>query len=242
MHYLIDGHNLIAQMPNIDLDDPHDEAKLVLRLRSWAAAGRNRKVTVIFDGGLPGGRERFLSRGQVKVEFASTGRTADGLLIGRLTRVKNPTAWTLVSGDLEVIAAAAARRVPYITSSAFAIQLSADQAPPAEEKSEDNAETAENPVVTSDDVALWLELFGPEPEPGTLKESVARSKAELANSRGLGGQEDDPGADKPSAEPKQSKRSTSEASPAAFKSGERTVEDDELEEWLALFNRPKGKQ
>ncbi len=34
MHYLIDGHNLIAQISDISLDDPDDEAKLVLRLEA----------------------------------------------------------------------------------------------------------------------------------------------------------------------------------------------------------------
>jgi len=33
MPYLIDGHNLIAQMPGFSLSDPDDEARLVLRLR-----------------------------------------------------------------------------------------------------------------------------------------------------------------------------------------------------------------
>ena len=33
MLYLIDGHNLIGQMPGLSLDDPHDEAKLVERLK-----------------------------------------------------------------------------------------------------------------------------------------------------------------------------------------------------------------
>ena len=42
MHYLIDGHNLIAHLADIDLEDPNDEVKLVLMMRGWAAAGRKR--------------------------------------------------------------------------------------------------------------------------------------------------------------------------------------------------------
>ena len=52
MHYLIDGHNLIGALPDISLEDPDDEVKLILVLRSWAVARRRREVTVIFDGGL----------------------------------------------------------------------------------------------------------------------------------------------------------------------------------------------
>ena len=77
MHYLIDGHNLIATMPGIDLSDPDDEAQLVLRLRTWTAASRKRRVTVYFDGGLPGGPAHDLSGARLKVIFASTGRSAD---------------------------------------------------------------------------------------------------------------------------------------------------------------------
>ena len=98
MHYLIDGHNLIAKMPDISLDDPDDEVKLVLRLRQWTAGRRKRRVTVIFDGGLPGGAERHLSSRPVKVIFASAGQSADALLINRIQDAKNPAEFTLIYG------------------------------------------------------------------------------------------------------------------------------------------------
>ena len=50
MPHLIDGHNVIAALPDIDLEDEHDEAKLVLKLRAWTGR-RHRKAIVIFDGG-----------------------------------------------------------------------------------------------------------------------------------------------------------------------------------------------
>lgn len=68
MPVLIDGHNLIAHMPNLRPDDPDDEVKLVLRLRACNAHTR-KKVTVVFDHGLPGGRSRELT-GLVRVIFA----------------------------------------------------------------------------------------------------------------------------------------------------------------------------
>src|SRR5262245_8805655 len=36
MHLLVDGHNLIGQMPGLSLADPDDEAQLVLLLRGYA--------------------------------------------------------------------------------------------------------------------------------------------------------------------------------------------------------------
>ena len=41
MPFLIDGHNVIAVLSDIDLADPDDEAKLVVKLRAWS--GRERR-------------------------------------------------------------------------------------------------------------------------------------------------------------------------------------------------------
>jgi len=84
MHYLIDGHNLIARVPGLSLADPDDEAKLVQLLKRWAAADTRRKVTVIFDKGLPGGEAKHLSGGGVRALFAPDNRSADALLIRRI--------------------------------------------------------------------------------------------------------------------------------------------------------------
>src|SRR5262245_17638894 len=83
MPYLIDGHNLIARLPDINLADPHDEAELVLRLRSFAARSKKQCV-VIFDQGLPGGQSS-LSTHSVKVIFATAFQTtADRIIQERI--------------------------------------------------------------------------------------------------------------------------------------------------------------
>ena len=40
MFYLIDGHNLIGQLADIDLDDPNDESLLVQKLNGWTSRTR----------------------------------------------------------------------------------------------------------------------------------------------------------------------------------------------------------
>ena len=154
MHYLIDGHNLIAAMPGISLEDPEDEAKLVLMLRSWTAAGSRRRATIFFDGGLPGGPDRELSTGVVKVIFASAGRTADNLLISRINEARNPAEHTLVSSDRAVTSVAVARRMPHLTSQEFARRLQETRettgAPPE----------SDDPEVNEEELADWLRLFG----------------------------------------------------------------------------------
>lgn len=156
MQYLIDGHNLIGRMPDIDLGDPDDEVKLVLRLRSWSAAGRKRKITVIFDRGLPGGKDKGLSSGQVKVIFAPAGRSADSLLINRIRSIKNPAEYTLVSSDQKIIRAAEARRMLVWHSEEFVGRMNEKG-----ERDQDhaNAETTDNPQMSVDDVQMWLNLF-----------------------------------------------------------------------------------
>ena len=156
MQYLIDGHNLIGQMTDINLDDPDDEVKLILRLRSWSARGRKRKVTVIFDRGLPGGEDKGLSSGQVKVIFSPSGRSADSLLISRIHNIKNPAEYTLVSSDQRIIRTAEARRMQVLRSETFAVRMSQER-----EQSEGGAaaESVDDPQMSVDDVEMWLTMF-----------------------------------------------------------------------------------
>ena len=80
MPLLIDGHNLIGAMPDIDLTQSDDEHQLVLRLRTYCADGR-RQVTVVFDSG-PGPVPLWnLSGAGVTVRFAPLGVEADQVIV-----------------------------------------------------------------------------------------------------------------------------------------------------------------
>lgn len=156
MHYLIDGHNLIGKMSDINLDDPDDEVKLILRLRSWAARGRKRKVTVIFDRGLPGGEDRGLSSGQVKVVFSSAGRTADTLLINRINKAKNPAEFTLVSSDQTITQLAERRRMIVLRSEQFAGRMDQER---KNSKASRDVNTVADPQLNKDEIEMWLKMF-----------------------------------------------------------------------------------
>jgi predicted RNA-binding protein with PIN domain len=98
MSLLIDGHNLIGAMPDIDLADPDDEWQLVVRVRTYCAAKRT-TATIVFDSGpgpAPTGR---LSTDQVKVLFAPPGVVADVILLQLLRRSKAPSKVTIVTND-----------------------------------------------------------------------------------------------------------------------------------------------
>mgnify|MGYP001088374273 CR=1 FL=1 len=149
MPLLIDGHNLIGQMPDLHLDDPEDEAKLAARLRTYCAR-TGRRVTVVFDQGLPGGRSRELSGGGVEVVFASPGRSADGVLRERIRRARDPRGLIVVTSDQAIGAEARARGARVVRSEAFAAQLSAP--PPA-------VETGPDRHLSPQEVEEWLRVF-----------------------------------------------------------------------------------
>jgi hypothetical protein len=160
MPYLIDGHNLIGQLPDISLDDPHDEAKLVQKLAGFAAR-TGKRCTVIFDSGLPGGKSRMSNRA-VEVVFASRPSDADRLLLRRINRTRDPKNWTVVSSDNAVLGAARARGMQGMKSTDFAKLL---LNPPREKKKKQYGGKAEMDVyVSPQEVDEWLQVFGDDSE------------------------------------------------------------------------------
>jgi len=104
MPYLIDGHNLIGQMPGLSLADPDDEQKLIELLRAYLVR-TDKKGTVVFDQGLPGGAARW-SNNVLEVRFAPAPKKADDLIRERLERERNPGGLTVVTADRELAQAA----------------------------------------------------------------------------------------------------------------------------------------
>lgn len=151
MPYLIDGHNLIQALPNISLDDPHDEAKLVAVLRGFMI-GHGKKCTVIFDRGLPGGTSK-LSCSRVKVVFASTGQEADSRIINQIRNLPNPSSWTLVSSDRHIRAVAKQQKMKLFHSREFA-QLLELQKRDSEKKERCNSS------ISDSELQDWLQIFG----------------------------------------------------------------------------------
>ena len=154
MPYLVDGHNLIGQLPDIDLSDPHDEAKLVLKLRSFAAR-TGKKITVVFDKGLPAGIDRNLSNGKVTVRFASERSSADNVLKSIIVKKRNAPGWTIISSDVDITRLAKQRGMRVVTSHDFVKELqrvAKTEMPPIDKMKE-------NPRLSKDEVKEWLAIF-----------------------------------------------------------------------------------
>jgi len=216
MHYLIDGHNLIAKIPDILLGEAQDEFELALRLKSWASANRKRRVTVLFDKGMPGGMARMLSNRDVTVIFAPQGQTADALLIARIKQVKHPPAYTLVSSDQEIIAAANKRKMGHIRSEDFVGELGYDERLIAKNEPEETAEKPDVDALSEAEIAEWLDIFGPVPERPKRPPKQRKPKS----------------TPEPAPEPAKPKK---RQPLTAVKSGERELDETEIAEWLDLF-------
>jgi predicted RNA-binding protein with PIN domain len=148
MPLLIDGHNVIGRMPDLSLADPEDESKLTRRVRQYCLRHR-RRATLVFDGGLLGGRSPTLSTPEVEVVFASTTRSADAVIRARLKKARDPAGLLVVSSDRAIQAAARARGARVVPAEDFVAEL-APQPPAEAEPSKPEA---------PGNVEEWLELF-----------------------------------------------------------------------------------
>ncbi len=234
MPFLIDGHNVIAALDDIDLADPYDEAQLVMKLRSWASR-ISRKAIVVFDGGIPGGPSRTLSTSDVKVVFAARQHTdADRIIRERLRDLPDAPNWTVVSSDREILDEAGGIGARTLTAQDFAELL---ERPPGPEKEKPDS-------ISAAEVEAWLQVFQdpddkappappppppspketarqrPKPRPRRSSESVPPSKRR--HTRSIGEQM---GVDLPSAPP--------DPEPTGKPTD---VSKAEVEEWLEIFH------
>ena len=150
MRYLIDGHNLIPNLPGLSLESLDDEQELIQRLQVFCAQGGH-QVEVYFDNAPPGqaGKRPF---GQVTAHFVRAGSTADAAIARRLISLgRAARQWCVVSSDRSVQAAARAAQAKVQSGLEFALRM---QAPPAAAKAED----ADTPL-SPDEVDEWLEIF-----------------------------------------------------------------------------------
>jgi len=156
MHLLVDGHNLIGQMPNINLADPDDEARLVMLLRGYAARKRGRKVVVVFDHGVYGHPQRLDGYG-VTCHFAKSPQDADTQLIRRIRALRRAGEWALISSDRRVTSVADEQGVRVIGAREFAERLRAPASPAKAPSEKPDA------PLSDAEIDEWLQIFG---EPG----------------------------------------------------------------------------
>jgi uncharacterized protein len=157
MPLLIDGHNLIGQIPGLSLADPDDEGDLVMLLRRYTTARRGRKVVVVFDHGVYGHPQTLDGYG-ISCYFARSPQDADAQLIKRMRALKRPRDWAVVTSDRKVARAAEEYSVRVINAHTFARQLLAPTQPAAAPAEQRDLRPSEA------EIAEWLRLFGEAPD------------------------------------------------------------------------------
>ncbi|MGQ9840030.1 MAG: NYN domain-containing protein [Anaerolineae bacterium] len=132
MSYIIDGHNLIGVLPDIQLDQPDDELRLLQRLRAFRARHGSRMLIVFFDSGPAGlavapdgGQQKGLSSPGLEVHFARPGQNADDAIIAFLAQSRAPGQYAVVTNDQELARRARAIGASVLSASEFAGRLTA---------------------------------------------------------------------------------------------------------------------
>jgi predicted RNA-binding protein with PIN domain len=134
----------------LHLDDPHDEEKLLARLRTYRARTGQRLV-VYFDPGIVYQPSAHDSKGGITTRQAGTGRSADNLIARDIRRHRNPRELTVVTSDRAIQEMAQQNGARVIDSETFAAQLS-----PLYRS--DNPR-ADQPL-SEEEVQEWLAIFG----------------------------------------------------------------------------------
>lgn len=151
MVILIDGHNLIPQVPGIDLTDPDDEVELVRVLQQYCRL-RRKSVEVYFDRA-PIGQAGERQMGQVRAIFVRDGITADEVIMTRLRNLgKRARNAVVISSDGQVQQAARAAHAEVVSSVAFAREL--------ESLMEEEPEVdPRNRLLSDDELIEWEAMF-----------------------------------------------------------------------------------
>jgi predicted RNA-binding protein with PIN domain len=164
MPLLIDGHNLIGQMRDLSLSDPHDEDKLIARLRSVAERTQKR-ITVVFDPNPADTTPRIghgkSQHGNLTVVFAAPGRKADDLIRLHVGEAKDKQGLIVVTSDAAV--------ADFTRRCGIRVQSSGDfiQWMDAQLNTKARHDANTKPLGSAREVMNWADVFKePAPQPG----------------------------------------------------------------------------
>ena len=153
MNYLIDGHNLIGKLANIDLGMVDDELQLIETLNHFGQHNRG-KLEVYFDGAPPNqaGTQNF---GRVRAHFVPRHQTADQAISIQLGKLgKSAKNWVVISSDRSVQVAARAAQAGVMPSEQFAERVQAS----LQEQIGEEQTTADG-TLSEQEVNEWLSIF-----------------------------------------------------------------------------------
>jgi len=155
--YIIDGHNLIGSglVPGISLEQADDEWRLVQWLRAHQPQ-LHQPITVVFDGGIPGGVSRALSGGGVRAVFAASYRTkADKVILDKVRDELIKKNVVVVTNDAVLRQAVRGLGARVLSQSEFMALASQRK----RQKSPHPRRLRPEPKLSKQEVETWLQLF-----------------------------------------------------------------------------------
>jgi len=151
MPFIIDGHNLIGALPDIQLADLDDEEQLLKRLQSITVHFR-KTMHVYFDKRAPGAPSTF-RQGRLIAHFSHQTSSADDAIKAHIRRLgRESSNWTVVSSDHAVLDFARNHGARTTTSQDFAASLNAT-------RHENEADDERDVHLSPDEIRSWEELF-----------------------------------------------------------------------------------
>lgn len=138
MALIIDGHNLIGALPDIQLNDPEDEARLLARLRAYRSF-TGQDMVVFFDSGdvpVPSGRAAHLSSPGIAVYFSRPGQSADDAIVEYLRGRPQPGQYAVITNDTELIRRVKALGASVMRAGDFSLKLARRDEPARDEPAE----------------------------------------------------------------------------------------------------------
>jgi predicted RNA-binding protein with PIN domain len=158
MNYIIDGHNLIAKIPGLDLSMLDDEQRLIELLNRYGQHSRGR-IEVYFDRA-PVGQAGAQNYGRVRAHFVPQSQTADDAIRVRLIRLGRAARnWVVITSDRSVQAAGREAHAGVMSAEEFARMLQANLLQASlRARPEIEGRSADEPISEAE-VNEWLTIF-----------------------------------------------------------------------------------
>ncbi|HXI03215.1 MAG TPA: NYN domain-containing protein [Candidatus Saccharimonadales bacterium] len=151
MGWIVDGNNLLAQIPGRSMTDLSDRRALASSLARFCESRRSRML-LCFDGPPSRGEPRTSHLGRLRIEHSGAGRTADEVILSAVSDAPRPGDLTVVTSDRSLSDRCRSLGARTATVREFRSALSKTRA-----RSRDGAEKPERPEPS--EVAYFLELF-----------------------------------------------------------------------------------
>jgi predicted RNA-binding protein with PIN domain len=155
MAYIVDGNNVMGQMPGWHRDKSKSRRALLEKLAAFARVKKAR-VTVVFDGGPEGAVPEGSAFHGVRVLYAERGSDADSRIERLVETSTDPRGLMIVTSDRHLAFLVRSRGAAVIRSGEFRKQIERllESTPGAEDGEE----------LDIGDVNAWLRYFGSLPQ------------------------------------------------------------------------------